>query len=229
MGHPAITAVAAAAPDKEGVSSLLAINLAVLLARRRRKVLLLDAGRPQACVAWGQARSRARLRPQLKVISVRDTALDRQLHSFDHVIVDTGAAGNRAALHAFAAADVALVARLAGQGDARCLPPLAAAVDSARLSNPGLRVLCVTVGGETAPSFTALQRMRAFALRLGPARVADTVLHLPALRWGMGIPGQCACDLPDSAGAEEMARLLPELGAVPFKASWLSGWRPSVA
>lgn len=226
MRHPAITAVSA---DEEGVSTLLATNLAVLLARRRRKVLLLDAGRRQACVAWGRARIRARLRPQLKVISVRDTALDRQLHSFDHVIVDAGAAGNRAALHAFAAADVALVAHQTGLGDRGCLPPLAAAIDSARLSNPGLRVLCVTVAGETSPSFMALQRMRAFALRLSPARVADTVLHLPALLWGTGVPGQCVCDLPDSAGAEEMARLLPEISPVPPRTSWLSGWRPSAA
>lgn len=227
MAHPVIIAVAA--PAGEGLSSLVAANLAVLLARRRRKVLLLDASRPQASVAWGQARLRAGLRPRLDVISVRDTALDRQLHSFDHVIVDTGEAGTRTARHAFAAADLVLAARLAEQGDTRGLPPLAAAIDSARLSNPDLRVLCVTVGGETAPSFTALQRMRSFALRLGPARVAETVLHLPALLWGAGGPGQCACDLPGSAGAGEMAHLLPEIGPVTPRTSWLFGWRPSAA
>lgn len=231
MRSPVIT-VCAAGPAKTGVSSLLAENLAVLLARRGGKALLLDAARQRGCVDWGVARARARLRPRVDVSQVQDESLAARLEHerVDHLVIDAGSAETRPGRSAFMVARVAVVAVPVEHAGGSCPAPLAAVLSDARMFNPGLRILCLPVGGEADPDEVATCRVQVFAARIGLAEVPDTVLHLPALRWGAGLAGQCACDLRDSAGADEMARLLAQISPMPSRPPRLFfKWRPFTA
>ena len=148
--------VCAASPVRIGLSSVLAENLAVLLAGRRHKVLLLDMCPQQDCVAWGAARAHARLRPRVTVEPAGNERLADRLeraHSrFDHVVIDAGVAGTHAARRALIAARVALVAVPAERTDECCPPSLAALLADVRMFNPGLRILCLPVSGDTVPA-----------------------------------------------------------------------------
>jgi hypothetical protein len=41
--------------------------------------------------------------------------------------------------------------------------------------------------------------------------IVHSVLHLPALLWGNGVPGRCASDIENSTGAAEIAALYEEV------------------
>jgi chromosome partitioning protein len=186
---------------------LVAENIAVLHARRGRKVLLLDATRRQACERWGTERVRARLHPPVAARAVRGSGfpgdLERFLARYDDIVIDTDADDGLACRCALIAAQVALVP-LAPE-HAGYAP--VARLNSARMFNPGLRVLFVAVGGERDPAQQDLCAVRTCAAQVMSAGVAADILHLPALLWGANKPGRCASDIDSSTGAAEMAAL----------------------
>lgn len=190
---------------------LVAENIAVLSARRGRRVLLLDATRRQACARWGAERARSRLHPPVAARAARASRftadLERCLRHYDDIVIDTDADDGVACRCALIAAHVALVplAPEHAGDDAACGP--IARLNRARMFNPGLRVLFVAVGGERDPAERDLCAVRACAAQVMAAGVAGTILHLPALLWGANAPGRCAGDIDSSTGAAEMAAL----------------------
>jgi chromosome partitioning protein len=200
-----IVTIVNCAPPAAG--PLVAENIAVLRARRSRKVLLLDATRRQACARWGAERARARLHPPVAARAAHGSgfggALERVLPHYDDIVIDTDADDGVACRSALIAAHVALVPLApehAGGGPV-------ARLNGARMFNPGLRVLFVAVGGERDPAEHDLRAVRACAAQVTSAGVAATIVHLPALLWGANEPGRCAGDIGSSAGAAEMAAL----------------------
>ena len=192
----------------------LAENLALLRGRRGRKVLLLDASPERMCYRWGLDRVRSRLRPALasRTVSGSDLPgeLERQLARFDDIVIDT-AGGGPECRSALIAAQVALVPLTPEHADIDARYDLIARLNSARMFNPGLRVLFVTAGGENDPAPQASAAMRAYAAQVMSAGVAATILHLPALLWGADVPGRCASDIESSTGAAEMTALYEEV------------------
>lgn len=192
----------------------LAENLALLRGRRGRKVLLLDASPERMCERWSLERARSRLRPALATRTVSGSALpgelERQLARFDDIVIDTAGGGPEGRC-ALIAAQVALVPLAPEHADIDARYDLIAQLNSARMFNPGLRVLFVTTGGENDPAPQASAAMRAYAAQVMSAGVAATILHLPALVWGSDVPGRCTCDIESSTGAAEMAALYEEV------------------
>jgi chromosome partitioning protein len=207
-----IVTIVNCAPPAAG--PLVAENIAVLRARRGRKVLLLDATRRQACERWGAERARARLQPPVDARAAHGSGfagdLERVLPHYDDVVIDTDADDGLACRSALIAAHVALVPLAPRHADAGagCAP--IARLNSARMFNPGLRVLFVAVGDERDPAERDLGAVRACAAQVMSAGVAAAILHLPALLWGADDPGRCAGDIGGSAGAAEMAALLEQ-------------------
>jgi chromosome partitioning protein len=105
--------------------------------------------------------------------------LERLLARHDDVVIDAGGDGP-ACRSALIAAQVALVPLTPDQADVDTRYGLIARLNHARMFNPGLRVLFVTVGGASDPAPHALCAMRAYAAQVMSAGVAATVLHLPA-------------------------------------------------
>jgi chromosome partitioning protein len=190
---------------------LVAENIAVLRARRGRRMLLLDATRGQACERWGAERARSRLQPAVAALTVPGSGLsgdlERLLPHYDDIVIDTDADDGPECRSALIAAHVALVPLAPEHADAGAGHALIARLNGARMFNPGLRLLFDAVGGERDPAPDELGAVRAYAAHVMSAGVAATIVHLPALLWGAGMPGGCASDIDSSTGAAEMAAL----------------------
>jgi chromosome partitioning protein len=203
-----IVTIVNCAPPAAG--PLVAENIAVLSARRGRKVLLLDATRRQACGRWGAERARARLHPPVAARAAHGSGfagdLERVLPHYDDIVIDTDADDGLACRSALIAAHVALVPLAPEHAGSAPI----ARLNGARMFNPGLHVLFVAVGGELDPAEHDLRAVRACAAQVMSAGVVAAVVHLPALLWGAIGPGRCAGDINGSAGATGMAALLEQ-------------------
>lgn len=185
---------------------LVAENLALLRARSGRKVLLLDATAAQTCRYWGEERKRRHIAPMPKVHAVRGSSLpdelDRLYPRFSEVVIDTDCRGGHECRSALIMADVAVVPMAPEQANVDLHYGPIARLNSARMFNPGLRVLFVAAGSEHDPAPHELCALRAYASQVMSAGMACTILHLP---------GRCASDIESSTGAAEMAALYGEV------------------
>ena len=100
----------------------------------------------------------------------------------------TGALDSQAAL---IAARVVIVPVQADQLDPASQDTLIARLNSARMFNPGLRVLFVIVGGSSDPPDQERAAIRAYVAQVMSAKLAGTVIHVQ-----QALP----CDLPPAAG-----------------------------
>ncbi|WP_440963918.1 hypothetical protein ACL58G_28745 [Massilia sp. GER05] len=153
-----VTIVHAALPAAD---ARLAADLALQRARHGRKVVLLATR------------------------TLRGASLSEQLERMparhDDIVVAT-CGDDPACRSALVAAQVALVPLAPEQADVDTRYGRIAGRNHARMFNPGLRVLFVTVGGATDPAPQAQCAMRAYAAQVMSAGIADTVLHLPDFR-----------------------------------------------
>lgn len=198
-----------------GAGALTAENLAWLAAREGRKVLLLDASTGQDCDRWGSERVLARLRPALTVRPLRglgcSAELERLRGGFDDIVILVDGCGGQECRWALIAAQVAVVPLAPADADIDTRYDCISRLNSARMFHPGLRVLFVTMAGEPDPTPAQQRAVRAYVAEVMAAGLAATMLHLPALSWRADAPGRCACDVPGSTGAAEMAGLYREV------------------
>lgn len=198
-----------------GGRELVAQNLALLRARAGRDVLLVDTGAGQRSQHWGDERVCARLHPTVAVRVLAglggSAELERLRTGFDDVVIIADGCGGPACRWALIAAQVALVPLAPDHADIDTHYECIARLNSARMFNPGLRVLFAATHGERAPAPPDAKGLGAYAAQVMSAGVAETVLHLPALTLGIGGPGRCACDIDGSRGAAEMAALYQEV------------------
>lgn len=208
-----IVTIADCAP--QGARALVAENLALLRARAGRKVLLVDTGSGQVCQQWSAERACAHLRPTVTVRSLNglggSAELERLQAGFDDVVIVTDGCGGPECRWALIAAQVAVVPVTPDHADIDGHYQCIARLNSARMFHPGLRVLFAVMCGERAPAPRDIDAVRAYAAQVMAADVAKTILHLPALAWGLDAPGRCACDIEWSTGASEMVALYGEV------------------
>ncbi|KQV45125.1 hypothetical protein [Massilia sp. Root335] len=208
-----IVTIVNCAPPRVGAA--VAENLALLRARMARKVLLLDAGPGQDCERWGVERARAHLLPAIAVRPLHGPGcaarLERLLPDYDEIVIATDGCGSHECRWALIAAHVAVVPLALDYADIDAHYDCIARLNSARMFNPGLRVLFVPMAGERDPAPDELGAVRAYAAQVMAAGLAGATVHLPALAWGDDAPGRCVCDIANSTGAAEMAALHGEV------------------
>jgi chromosome partitioning protein len=199
----------------ESGKTLLSENLALLRARGGRKVLLLDADPRQTGLHWCEARARSRLRPQIATRTARGHGFSEEIERlqarFDDIVIDTAGCTSYECRCALIAAQVVVVPLAPEHADLDKEYRLIAQLNSARMFNPGLRVLFVATSGERDLAMTERLLVHAYAGQVMSAGLAATTIHLPVLRWGADAPGRCACDRDSNAGAAEMAALYHEV------------------
>lgn len=198
-----------------GAGALVAENLALLRAREGRKPLLLDASAAQACEHWGAERLRAGLGCAPVTRALHGLGCGAELEGlraqFRDIVIATDGCRGAECRWALVAAQVALVPLAPACADVDARYDLIARLNNARMFNPGLRVLFVTVAEAQARTAGDACAVRKYAAQVMSAGVARTVLHLPALPGGATAPGHCACDIESSTGAAEMAALYGEV------------------
>jgi len=215
-----IAAIASVAPDD--VSAALAACLAVERARAGAGVLLADATPRARCAAWLTARATARLRPCPGGADLghdADTAaLETALGGCDALVID---AGN--CRRALIAADVAIVPIAPAAADPERHYGLVAALNAARIFNPGLHVLFAMVADDAAAGDAdalrrGLARVRGYATEVLSAHVSGAVVPRAALL--AAGPGRCAADA--AAGTPPWLDALCDdaFGALPLRRRW---------
>jgi len=192
------------------LDSVLAENLAVLCRRAGRRVLLVDATPEQACRGWARARAATHLRPLAPVLGLRGMGFGERLAREGalasmrrhDVLVGAGGCDSPECRSALLAAQLAVVPIAVRDADVGAHYRLIARLNAARMFNPDLRVLFVTVADGAQASRADLARVRGYALEVMGGRVAAAVLPAAALQPGSCAVGGCACDDgPAAAGA----------------------------
>ncbi|WP_256078157.1 cobyrinic acid ac-diamide synthase [Massilia sp. YIM B04103] len=182
--------IAIAGQNPGSAKDIVASSLALLRARSGRKVLLLDTDPRQACAALSCEQagavpaSRAAKPARLAARAIHGRALQDELEilrcRYNDIVIDTEGRDTAESRAALIAARIAVVPVAPDQVDLATQYKLIARLNSARMFNPGLRVLFVVLGGQSDPDSVQMAAVRAYVSRVMAANLSGTVIHLPA-------------------------------------------------
>lgn len=164
--------------------TIVANNLALLRARAGRRVMLVDTDPRRAACAWCGELAAAGVQPRVVARAITGRALVGELEllraRYNDIVIDTEGRDSAESRAALIAARLVVVPVTPQQVDLGSQYQLIARLNSARMFNPGLRVLFVLVGGADAPSDEECAAVRAYASRVMSATLASTVIRGPA-------------------------------------------------
>lgn len=161
--------------------AIVASQLALLRARSGRRVMLLDTDpRRAACACCGELAA-ADMPPRFAARAVSGRRLVGELEllrsRYNDIVIDTEGRDSAESRAALIAARLAVVPVTPQQVDLASQYQLIARLNSARMFNPGLRVLFVLVGGAEAPRDEERAAVRAYAARVMSATLASTTIR----------------------------------------------------
>lgn len=174
--------IIAIANENDGAEkSILASSLAALRAVAGRKVLLIDADPCKLSLTWSSKRDAAGVRPKVSACAISGKGLQPELENliprYDDIVIDTEGRDCLASRSALVAARIIIIPVRTGQIDPANQKKLIKRLETARIFNPGLRVLFVINRMHTSPSMEDFVAARAFAAKIMSATLADTVIQ----------------------------------------------------
>ncbi len=206
--------------QKGGVGkSTLAGNIAVGLAKRGQRVILLDTDKQQTCVKWGSRRKLANIEPEIAYATLMgkkgDTtefvgtfdALENS-GNFDYCLIDAGGRDNRALRLALFVANVLIAPCLPSQADVESLEEFDTLVGEVTAGNPKLRCLTVINKATTGLNFAAEIKLASDAIsemEFLPLPTA-TVTERPNFRTSW-LEGKAAHDLTTESARKAQAEI----------------------
>lgn len=207
--------VALASTESRFLKQHLSINLAVLRARSGRKICLIDSDPREHAYAWSCERRCARQWPSIAGRAPSARMLAHEIEElgpeYADLLINTGGHDSAGMLPALIAARVVVVPVTVDQVDLERHYPLIARLNSARMFNPGLKVLFVVVTDGATPTPEQLAAVRLYVAHVMSATLAGTVLHVDGERdYGRG---RCVCDAQtcDPDAAAELHALYREI------------------
>ena len=147
--------------------------LAQLRAEDGRKVLLLDADPAHAQQPAAASRVPTRVLAERRLQDEIEDLVPR----YQDIMIDIDLGAARESRPALIAAALALVPLEPGHADVDADYGLVARINSARMFNPGLRVIFVVVDGSGHPSPEQMGALRNLVAHVMAARLAATVIH----------------------------------------------------
>jgi chromosome partitioning protein len=185
--------------------SVLATNLAVLRAGEGRKICLVDTDPTRCAFTWSCARSAAGISPSVPARTLAQASLsveiERLQDRYHDILIHTEARDTQMSRAALIAARLVLVPLDHGQANLDTDYAMVARLNAARMFNPSLRVLFVSVGLSGTATVAADAAMRAYVAHVMSASLAATVIQAPCEHdYGQGrcLSDTQTCD-PDSA------------------------------
>ena len=152
--------------QKGGVGkSTLAGNLAVGLALRGERVIILDTDKQQTCVKWGSRRKLANIKPDIAFATLMARKGDNEeflntiksleaSNNFDYCIIDAGGRDNRELRLSMFVADVLIAPCLPSQPDVESLEEFDEMVGEVKAGNPKLTCMTVINKASTGLNFS---------------------------------------------------------------------------
>jgi chromosome partitioning protein len=161
--------------------TVVANNLALLRTRAGRKVMLVDTDPKASSCSWCSELAAAGVQPRVAARAITGRSLVGELEMlrtrYNDIVIDTEGRDTAESRTALIAARLAVVPVTPAQVDLHSQYQLIARLNSARMFNPGLRVLFVLVGGADDPSEEERAAVRAYVARVMSATLASTVIH----------------------------------------------------
>lgn len=162
--------------------TVIANNLALLRTRSGRKVMLVDTDPKALSCAWCSELAAAGVQPRVvaRAITGRTLVTDLEMlrTRYNDIVIDTEGRDTVESRAALIAARLVVVPVTPEQADLTSQYKLIARLNSARMFNPGLRVLFVLVADH--PSDDQRAAVRAYTARVMSATLANTVIHSQA-------------------------------------------------
>lgn len=141
--------------QKGGVGkSTLAANLAVAVAGKGKRIMIIDADKQQTCVKWGSRRQLAGTQPSVSYASLMAVEANgsdfvatvrklRESNQFDFCFIDVGGRDNRELRLSLFLADVLIAPCLPSQADVESLNEFDAMIGDVLAGNPDLKTITV--------------------------------------------------------------------------------------
>lgn len=197
----------------------LATNLAALLARDGRDVLIVDTDTQRSASYWAATRAQRPELPRVSCVQLYEPTLATQLPDlagrYAEVIVDAGGRDSPELRRALLLAGKAYVPVQPAQFDVWTVSNLNEHLTKAKVYNPGLTAAVVLSRAPTHPASKEVEEVReALAdyehLPIAGPVIRDRAIFRRAAREGMGVSEMSS---PDPKASEEMAALYREIYA----------------
>lgn len=195
--------------------STLATNIAAMLAKNGKDVILVDADRQGTTSNWSQDRADSTAM-HIESVSKFDNiklALRDLSKRYDFVVVDSQGRDSVELRTGLLSADLCIIPCRPSQADLDTIPLIDNLVSNAREINEALRVYCVLTQSPTNPSITEIQQAREFLLEFGEEMtLLETIIferkvYRDALAQGLGV-----CEMDNEKATLEMVGIFSEVG-----------------
>lgn len=195
--------------------STLATNIAALLAKNGKDVILVDADRQGTTSNWSQDRADLSA-TYIESVSKFDNiklALRDLNKRYDFVVVDSQGRDSVELRTGLLSANICIIPCRPSQADLDTIPTINNIVNNAREINEELRVYCVLTQSPTNPSITEIQQARAFLLNFGEEiTLLETIIferkvYRDALAQGLGV-----CEMDNEKATLEILSMFNEVG-----------------
>lgn len=195
--------------------STLATNIAAMLAKNGKDVILVDADRQGTTSNWSQDRIDSNA-THIESVSKFDNikiALRDLNKRYDFVVVDSQGRDSVELRTGLLSADVCIIPCRPSQADLDTIPAINNIVNNASEINETLRVYCVLTQSPTNPSVTEIQQAREFLLAFGnEMKLLETIIferkvYRDALAQGLGV-----CEMDNEKAILEMVGMFNEVG-----------------
>ena len=136
----------------------LATNLAVLRARARKDVLLIDTDKQQSAATWTQIRGENGTKPSISCVQLFGKGVNNQIPDlakrYDDIIIDAGGRDSVELRAAMVKADKLFIPFQPSQYDVWTLDHMQELVETSRGFNPDLEAFCVINRASPIPQVT---------------------------------------------------------------------------
>lgn len=195
--------------------STLATNVATMLAKKSKDVILVDADRQGTTSNWSQDRADIEV-THIESVSKYDNiklALRDLNKRYEFVVVDSQGRDSVELRTGLLSADLCLIPCRPSQADLDTIPLINTLINNAREINEPLRAYCVLTQSPTNPSITEIQQAKEFLTEFGTEmKLLKTIIferkvYRDALAQGLGV-----CEMDNEKAIAEMNGVFSEVG-----------------
>lgn len=197
--------------------STLATNIAAVLSRQDKDVVIVDADRQGTSATWSSDREQDSTLPRINHVrlydNIRKPVLDLA-ERYEVVIIDAAGRDSPELRSGATAADIMLVPFRPSQADLDTLPSLVEVANQAKIINEKLRCLAILTMSPTNPSINEADESREYFTEWPELPLAQTTIHDRKVYRDCMSEGKGAVEADNSKAKKEINDLVEEaLGA----------------